>query len=80
MDNTSILTTVQSNLRSIVKDMEMPNNLMNGGSNPVNISFGDMNFTCTGITAPEVMGQVKDSLERAFEGMAINAYQRAMVH
>ncbi len=45
-----------------------------------NISFGDMNFTCNGVSAPEVMSEVQNALNRTFEGMALNAYQKAMAH
>ena len=53
------------------------NNTVNGSPN---ITFGDLNFTCTGITSADVLSEVGDALQREFSGIALNAYQRAMAH
>ena len=53
-------------------------NVVNNTSTSANVTFGDLNFTCNGISTPEVLSEVENALSRTFEGMALNAYQKAM--
>lgn len=55
-------------------------NITNNNSNMANITFGDLHFTCNGITSADVMNEVGNALQREFSGLALNAYQRAMAH
>lgn len=53
-------------------------NTVNNNATTTNVSFGDLNFTCNGVSAPEVLGEIQKALDQTFEGMALNAYQHAM--
>ena len=52
--------------------------VVNHNTSTANVTFGDLNFTCNGISTPEVLSEVENALSRTFEGMALNAYQHAM--
>jgi tetratricopeptide (TPR) repeat protein len=52
-------------------------NVNNINNNQANITFGDINITCTGVTSQEVTKQIGAELQKTFSGMALKAYQRS---
>lgn len=53
-------------------------NITNNNHAGTTITFGDLQFTCNGITSAEVLSEVGNALQREFQGLALNAYQRAV--
>lgn len=80
--NTQDMMADLSNINYATDDISraVQNITNHNNSSATNITFGDLHFTCTGITSSEVMNQVGDALQREFQGLALNAYQRAMAH
>lgn len=64
--------TVLESLRPI----EMNNKIVN--TNTHTFTVGDVNITCSGVTSHEVVKEIGASMNKVFEGLAMNAYQHAM--
>lgn len=80
--NTEDMRVDLSDLSTMARDIErsITNTTYDNSNRNANITFGDLNFTCTGITSADVLSEVGDALQREFSGIALNAYQRAMAH
>ncbi len=77
--NTDATRNIVSNVDKTTQDINRSiQTVVNNNDNGVNISFGDLNFTCTGVTSDQVLREVNTKLESTFSGLALNAYQRSM--
>ena len=77
--NTEDMKTDLSNIGHATDDIKRAvQNITNNTNMGVTITFGDLQFTCTGITSAEVLNEVGNALQKEFQGLTLNAYQRAV--
>ena len=77
--NTEDMKTDLSNIGYATDDIKRAvQNITNNTNMGTTITFGDLQFTCTGITSAEVLNEVGNALQREFQGLTLNAYQRAV--
>ena len=78
--NTDSMKTDLSNIGYTTDDIKQAVQNITNNTNHMGttITFGDLQFTCTGVTSSDVIAEVGNALQREFEGLALNAYQRAV--